>query len=72
MSEMIPTDPVEQRYEAEGSPTVLIKPSHGWRSLNLKELVEYRELLYFFTWRDIKVRYKQRCLELHGQSFSLF
>src|SRR3954468_13992880 len=31
-------------------------------SLNLKELWEYRELFYFFTWRDIKVKYKQTLL----------
>lgn len=36
-----------------------IEPSSGWVSLKLKELLEYRELLYFLTWRDIKVRYKQ-------------
>jgi lipopolysaccharide transport system permease protein len=39
-----------------------IQPSRGWRSLALRELWEYRELLYFLTWRDIKVRYKQTVL----------
>jgi homopolymeric O-antigen transport system permease protein len=39
-----------------------IKPSRGWVSLKLHELWEYRELLYFLTWRDIKVRYKQTVL----------
>jgi lipopolysaccharide transport system permease protein len=43
-------------------PTLLIKPSTGWVSLKLHELWEYRELLYFLTWRDIKVRYKQTAL----------
>lgn len=43
-------------------PEYIIKPSRGWVSLNLKELWEYRELLYFFVWRDIKVRYKQTVL----------
>ncbi|MEW6172004.1 MAG: ABC transporter permease [Bacillota bacterium] len=42
--------------------TVVIKPSRGWLALNLRELWEYRELLYFFVWRDIKVRYKQTVL----------
>ena len=37
----------------------VIKPSKGWVSLKLYQLWEYRELLYFLTWRDIKVRYKQ-------------
>ena len=41
---------------------VVIKPSKGWVSLNLRTLWEYRELLYFLTWRDIKVRYKQTAL----------
>lgn len=39
-----------------------IEPSKGWVSLKLNELWEYRELLYFLTWRDIKVRYKQTVL----------
>ncbi len=39
-----------------------IEPSHGWVSLKLHEVWEYRELLYFLTWRDIKVRYKQTVL----------
>jgi len=43
-------------------PVTLIRPSHGWVSLRLGELWEYRELLYFLTWRDIKVRYKQTVL----------
>jgi lipopolysaccharide transport system permease protein len=44
------------------TPTTVIKPSQGWVSLKLRELWEYRELLYFLTWRDIKVRYKQTAL----------
>jgi ABC-type polysaccharide/polyol phosphate export permease len=40
----------------------VICPSKGWISLNLRDLCEYRELLYFLTWRDIKVRYKQTVL----------
>jgi lipopolysaccharide transport system permease protein len=39
-----------------------IQPSKGWTSLGLAELWEYRELLYFLIWRDIKVRYKQTVL----------
>lgn len=45
-----------------------ILPSHGWVSLRLSDLVEYRELLYFLVWRDIKVRYKQTAL---GASWAL-
>lgn len=40
----------------------IIKPSKGWMPINLHELWEFRDLLYFFTWRDIKVRYKQTVL----------
>ncbi len=43
-------------------PIIRIEPSKGWVSLKLNELWEYRELLYFLTWRDIKVRYKQTAL----------
>jgi lipopolysaccharide transport system permease protein len=45
------------------APSVIrIEPSKGWVSLKLHELWDYRELLYFLTWRDIKVRYKQTAL----------
>ena len=43
-------------------PEVVYEPSRGWMPLRLRELWEYRELLYFLTWRDIKVRYKQTVL----------
>jgi lipopolysaccharide transport system permease protein len=42
--------------------TILLRPSRGWSALNLKELWTFRELVYFLTWRDIKVRYKQTIL----------
>ncbi len=41
---------------------ITIKPSNNWKAINLKEIWEYRELLYFLVWRDIKVRYKQTIL----------
>jgi homopolymeric O-antigen transport system permease protein len=43
-------------------PVTVIQPTHGWAALRLGELWEYRELLYFLTWRDVKVRYKQTAL----------
>jgi len=58
----------DTQLESPGTPgaftvsTVRIQPSSGWVSLRLKELWEYRELLYFLTWRDVKVRYKQTLL----------
>ena len=39
-----------------------IDPPSSWPAIGLRELWEYRELLYFLTWRDIKVRYKQTVL----------
>lgn len=44
--------------------TVYIRPSSRWTPLEIKELWAHRELLYFLTWRDIKVRYKQTALGL--------
>jgi homopolymeric O-antigen transport system permease protein len=43
-------------------PTLVITPPSRWIPLELSELWEYRELLYFLVWRDIKVRYKQTAL----------
>ena len=40
-------------------PVVTIRPSRGWSALKLGEVWQYRELLYFLTWREVKVRYKQ-------------
>ncbi|MBT3354328.1 MAG: ABC transporter permease [Candidatus Scalindua sp.] len=48
--------------QALSSTITVIKPSRGWVPLKLRDLWEYRELLYFLTWRDIKVRYKQTAL----------
>ncbi len=42
-----------------GPATMRIEPPHGWLELRLHEVWQYRELLYFFVWRDVKVRYKQ-------------
>ena len=38
---------------------IVIKAEGSWRSLGLREAWEYRELLFFLTWRDVKVKYKQ-------------
>ncbi len=43
-------------------PFTVYEPTHGWLSLKLGDLWRYRELLYFLTWRDIKIRYKQTAL----------
>lgn len=47
---------------ADADYTLTIRPSSGWAPIGFKELWEYRELLYFLVWRDIKVRYKQTAL----------
>lgn len=44
------------------SPITTIDPPSGWQLINVRELWRYRELLYFLTWRDVKVRYKQTLL----------
>jgi lipopolysaccharide transport system permease protein len=43
-------------------PTLVIEPSKGWVKLGFRELWQYRELLYFLTWKNILVRYKQAVL----------
>jgi lipopolysaccharide transport system permease protein len=43
-------------------PTVVIQPTHGLSALHLRAVWEYRELLFFLVWRDVKVRYKQTAL----------
>ena len=52
----------QKRESSEQPPTVVIQPTRGLASLQLRALWEYRELLYFMVWRDIKVRYKQTAL----------
>jgi lipopolysaccharide transport system permease protein len=47
---------------AAGYPVTRIEPPRGWFDLRLKELWDYRELLYFFVWRDVKIRYKQTAI----------
>lgn len=47
---------------AQDAPVLVIEPSRGWVGLKLRELWEYRELVYFLVWRDVKVRYKQTAL----------
>jgi lipopolysaccharide transport system permease protein len=52
----------ESRGDSQEIPYFEIRPSTGWCSLDLRELWAYRELMYFLTWRDIKVRYKQTAI----------
>lgn len=52
----------ETAQAAQDVPVLVIEPSRGWVGLKLRELWEYRELVYFLIWRDVKVRYKQTVL----------
>ncbi len=51
----------EQAVQVE-PPVLRIAPPRGWFDIDFKELWAARELLYFFVWRDIKVRYKQTAI----------
>jgi lipopolysaccharide transport system permease protein len=44
------------------TPVITIRPTSGWASLRLREVWAYRELLYFFVWRNLKVRYRQTAI----------
>ena len=57
---LVSTQPEQSADEPQFALT--IEPTKGWAPLRLKALWRYRELLYFLTWRDIKVRYKQTAL----------
>lgn len=46
----------------QAGPAIVIRRSTGWVRINWRELWDYRELLYFLAWRDVKVRYKQTVL----------
>jgi len=48
-----------ERHDAS---ITVIRPENSWLALNLTDLWRYRELVYFMTWRDIIVRYKQTLL----------
>jgi lipopolysaccharide transport system permease protein len=70
MSAIIQTEPRTEAPVAANAvatthdalPETIIRPPSGWRLINASELWRYRELLYFLTWRDVKVRYKQTLL----------
>jgi lipopolysaccharide transport system permease protein len=52
--------PLTEPYLDE--PELLIAPAAGWTALEFRELWEHRELLYFLTWRVLKVRYRETVL----------
>jgi lipopolysaccharide transport system permease protein len=52
----------DEQVEAGSLPVTIIERRSRWRILNGRELWRYRELLFFLSWRDVKVRYKQTVL----------
>lgn len=70
MSKPLPTIPesapgaarLSKRGKAPAEEVIFLRPSRGWSNLNLRDIWRYRELVYFLTWRDIIVRYKQTVL----------
>ena len=51
-----------QSFSLPDEPLVVIQPARRWSILSVRDLWAYRELLFFLTWRDVKVRYKQTAL----------
>ncbi len=54
--------PIPQSLPVVEPAVLILRPSRGWTALNLGELWRFRELIWFLTWRDLKVRYKQTLL----------
>jgi homopolymeric O-antigen transport system permease protein len=61
---VISTGTLPRGVDDSSGPLVVqvIEPPRGWVAINWSEIWRYRELLYFLTWRDVKVRYKQTAL----------
>src|SRR5204863_5070533 len=59
---MLQTASVPTAAPSSSRPRHVLSSERGWLNLDLGELWRYRELLFFLTWRDIKVRYKQTVL----------
>jgi len=61
-------DPATQSHDAPAlltrpeQPEIVIEPRRGWQLVNVRELARHWELLLFFTWRDVMIRYKQTAL----------
>lgn len=51
-----------QTFRVPSEPLVVIQPTKRWSLLSFNDIWAYRELLFFLTWRDVKVRYKQTAL----------
>src|SRR5207253_9955566 len=58
----VPAVPIDRADKMPPVAFTRVERSRGWVSLQLGDLWHYRELVYFLTWRDVKVRYKQTVL----------
>ena len=54
--------PQHPQADLPEEPLIIIQPSKTWAAINFRDILEYQGLLYFLTWRDVKVRYKQTAL----------
>jgi len=61
MTQSVPANP-QSAFSSPQFPVTIIEPTRGLASLQLGAVWQYRELLMFLVWRDIKVRYKQTAL----------
>jgi lipopolysaccharide transport system permease protein len=55
-------EPINDAADEADGVEIVIRPRPGWIALDWRELYQARELLYFLTWRDVKIRYKQTVL----------
>ena len=64
MASVTTSPPATRQHSADLHTTAIVRiePPHGWLDLRLREVWQYRELLYFFVWRDVKIRYKQTAI----------
>ena len=58
----LPPSPTPATTEKAPVPMLIIRPPKKWVPVDFRELWEYRELLYSFVARDVKIRYKQTAL----------
>src|SRR5439155_24686607 len=61
-SDMTSADDEKPSPIAPEEAELIIKPRRGWSGIDWRELLRYRELLFFLIWRDVKVKYKQAIL----------
>jgi len=61
-TEPSPDSPATSPRPADTPPYKVVEATRGWRNLDLRELLEYRDLFFFLVWRSLKVRYAQSVL----------